>query len=153
MTTNEFTYITYIRTTPEKLWAALTSADSSRQYWIDGIDSDWKPGSMWRRRGGPDNTRVTICGEVLESAPPNRLAMTWTAPNDQSEQRDSATHSRVSFVIEALNDDMVRLTLVHSKLVPGSMIERKITVGWPRVLSSLKSLLETGAALDTWVGY
>ena len=149
MTNTAFTCVTYIRTTPEKLWTAITDPDHSRQYWIDGIDSDWKPGSTWQRRGGDDNTRVTICGKVLDSEPPTHLVMTWATPDDSA---DSATHSRVSFTIEALGD-MVRLTLMHSNLTPGSVIDHKITVGWPRVLSSLKSLLETGSALNTWAGY
>ena len=149
MNTTEFACTTYIRTTPQQLWAALTDPAFTTQYWIDGIESDWKPGSTWQRRGGEDNTRVTLCGEVLVSEPPTRLAMTWANPGDAG---DSSTHSRVSFTLDAI-DNMVRLSLVHSKLVPDSVIERKITVGWPRVLASLKSLLETGTALDTWAGY
>lgn len=149
MSTNEFAYTSYVRTTPAQLWMAITEPAWTKQYWIDGIESDWKPGSAWQRRGGANNTRVTICGEVLESEPPTRLVMTWANPGDAG---NSATHSRVSFTIEPIGD-MVRLTLVHDRLTPGSEIERKIRVGWPRVLSSLKSLLETGSALDTWASY
>jgi uncharacterized protein YndB with AHSA1/START domain len=144
MNTTEFVYTTYIKTTPEKLWKAITTPEFTRQYWVEGIVSDWKKGSTWKH--ATDN--YVMGGEVLESDPPRRLVMTWWEPDDGV---NIARHSRVAFEIDAI-DDMVRLNVIHNNLQPGSVMAGKISVGWPRVLSSLKSLLETGAALDTWAG-
>jgi uncharacterized protein YndB with AHSA1/START domain len=144
MNNTEFVYTTYIKTTPEKLWKAITTPEFTRQYWADGIVSDWKKGSTWKHAAGA----YIMGGEVLESDPPRRLVITWAEPGDGT---NIARHSRVAFEIEAIGD-MVRLNVVHNDLLPGSVMAGKISVGWPRVLSSLKSLLETGAALDTWAG-
>ena len=85
---------------------------------------------------------------MLEAEPPRRLVLTWAAPKDKA-RRDR--HSRVTFEIDPVAD-MVRLTVTHDELEAASEMQRKISEGWPRVLSSLKSLLETGRALDTWAG-
>jgi uncharacterized protein YndB with AHSA1/START domain len=89
-----------------------------------------------------------MVGEVLEARPPRRLVLSWADPQDRM-RKDR--HTRVSFDIEAIAD-MVRLTLTHDDLDAGSEMQRKISQGWPRVLSSLKSLLETGRRLQTWAG-
>ena len=86
---------------------------------------------------------------VLEAQPPRRLVITWADPQDRF-RKDR--HSRVTFEIEPVAD-MVRLTVTHDELEAGSEMHRKISQGWPRVLSSLKSLLETGRALQTWAGH
>jgi Uncharacterized conserved protein len=91
---------------------------------------------------------VSILGEVVEARKPSRLVLTWAAPHEKSLRH---RHSRVSFEIEPVAD-MTRLTVTHDELEPGSDMERKITSGWPRVLSSLKTLLETGKPLKTWAG-
>ena len=85
---------------------------------------------------------------MLEAEPPRRLVITWAEPRDKA-RRDR--HSRVTFEIEPVAD-MVRLTVTHDELEAGSDMHRKIAEGWPRVLSSLKSLLETGRPLKTWAG-
>jgi len=144
----EFVYTIYIKTTPEKLWAAITNAEFSRQYWVHGIISDWKKGSQWRHITNDDNRTVTVAGEVLESVPPKCLVITWANPADEA---DASNPSRVTFEIEPI-EDMVRLTVVHDKLRAGSEMALKIASGWPRVLSSMKSFLETGTALNTWAG-
>ena len=142
---SRFVYVIHIRTTPEKLWDALTKPEFTRQYWGHDNVSDWKPGSAWEHRdAGSGNVR--LIGEVLESRPPHRLVITWVEPKDKA-NRDR--HSRVAFDIEAVGS-MVRLTVTHDELEPGSQMDTSIRVGWPRVLSSLKSLLETGKPLQTW---
>ena len=146
MSNTEFVYTTYIKTTPEKVWAAITHPEFSRQYWMDGIGSDWKKGSKWQQVSGGETPTVTVGGVILESSPPRRLVMTWADPADTS---DISKHSRVTFEIEPI-EGMVRLNVIHGNLKTGSIMAGKISTGWPRVLSSMKSFLETGTALDTW---
>lgn len=143
----QFVYTTYIKTTPARLWEALTNPEFTRQYWVEGIESDWKPGSSWRHNSGND-AEPRLGGTILESDPPHRLVMSWGDPK----RRDAAVaHSRVTFELEAVGD-MVRLNVLHDALEAGAAMTKSVTAGWPRVLSSLKSLLETGKPLDTWVG-
>jgi uncharacterized protein YndB with AHSA1/START domain len=143
---SQFVYVIYIAAPAEQVWKALLDGEFTRQYWEHENVSAWTPGSPWEHRptGGAGN--VTILGEVLEASPPNRLVITWAEPSDRI-RKDR--HSRVTFDIEPVAD-MVRLTVTHEDLESGSEMERRITQGWPRVLSSLKSLLETGRALKTW---
>ena|SRR5579864_1269736 len=142
----KFVYVTYIATTPERVWEALVDGRLTRQYWGHENVSDWKEGSQWQHVADDGKGTVKLVGEVLESHPPRRLVMTWAEPADAA---DKARHSRVAMDIEAVGD-MVRLTITHDELEAGSDMLRGITDGWPRVLSSLKSFLETGKPLKTW---
>ena len=143
-----FVYAIYIAAPPETVWRALLDGEFTRQYWGHDNVSDWKPGSPWEHRRDDAAHTLDLLGEVLEAQPPRRLVITWADPADRARR---ARHSRVTFDIEPL-PDMVRLTITHDELEAGSEMERKISQGWPRVLSSLKSLLETGRALHTWAG-
>jgi uncharacterized protein YndB with AHSA1/START domain len=143
-----FVYVIYIAATADAVWKALLDGEFTRQYWDHENVSDWVPGSSWEHRRANDPRTVTILGEVLEASPPRRLVITWGEPADR---RRKDRHSRVTFDIEPVAD-MVRLTITHDDLEAGSEMARKITDGWPRVLSSLKSLLETGRPLKTWSG-
>ncbi len=146
MARSTFVYVIYIAARPEMVWKALLDGEFTRQYWGHENVSDWKPGSRWEhRRHDPERT-VVLLGQVLEADPPRRLVMTWADPSLREKPK---LHSRVTFEIEPVGD-MARLTVTHDELETGSDMHRKITQGWPRVLSSLKSLLETGKALDTW---
>jgi uncharacterized protein YndB with AHSA1/START domain len=147
MTTTEFHYTTYIKSTPERVWAALITPEFTRQYWGKANVSDWKPGSRWEHRPAAGAPLVT--GIVRECIPPTRLVLTWAAPGDHD---DATKHSRVTFTIEAIKD-MVQLHVAHDQLVAGSDMAKGISGGWPRVLSSLKTFLETGAPLDTFAGH
>ena len=89
-----------------------------------------------------------VCGQVVESIPSKRLVITWMFPKDSD---DKTKHTRAIFEIEP-NETMTRLTVSHDELEEGSEMLQGITAGWPRVLSSLKTLLETGQPLDTWAG-
>ena len=142
MNSPDFVYTTYIKTTPEKVWEAITNPEFARQYWVHVNVSDWKKGSKWQHVSEKDNS-ILVTGEVLESVPPKLLVLSWASPSDLSDQ------SRVTFEIEAI-EDMVRLNVVHGDFIAGSTMATKVIAGWPRVLSSLKSMLETGKALDTW---
>ena len=144
----KFVYVIYIDTTPEKAWSALLEWDMTRQYWLHDNVSDWKVGSRWEHRRTTGTPQVDIVGRVVEVAAPRRLVITWAFPQDEGHP---SRHTRVTFDIEQV-ESLVRLTVTHADLEPGSEMERGITIGWPRVLSSLKTLLETGCPLDTWAG-
>jgi uncharacterized protein YndB with AHSA1/START domain len=104
-------------------------------------------GSPWQHRK-QDGSQVEMVGQVLEIGPPRRLVLTWVLPEDNG---NKAKTSRVTFEIEPVKT-MVRLTVTHDELEEGSKMDRGIREGWPRVLSSMKSFLETGRPLDTWAG-
>lgn len=145
MKSPEFVYTTFIKTTPEKLWSALTNPEFTKQYWGGGMNmSDWKKGSTWKHLG-QDQRTVKITGQVVESFPPNRLVLTWADPGDPADV------STVTFEIENLGS-MMSLKVTHGAFKAGSSMSEKVSWGWPRVLSSLKTYLETGAGLDVWAG-
>lgn len=146
MNKSKFVYVTYISTTPERAWNALIDGELTRQYWGHENVSDWKPGSPWKHQRCDEARTVVLVGEVVECTPPRRLVLTWAAPADAA---NKAKHTRVTFEIEPI-EEMVRLTVTHDELEAASEMLRSITEGWPRVLSSLKSLLETGRPLRTW---
>lgn len=148
MAKSSFTYVTYIATDPTTVWDALLDGEFTRQYWGHENVSDWTPGSGWEHRRNDPTRSVALLGKVLEADKPHRLVLTWVSPEDKD---NKARHSRVAFDIELVGN-MVRLTVTHDGLETGSDMQRKVSQGWPRVLSSLKSLLETGRALDTWAG-
>jgi len=148
MSKAQFVYVTYVAATPERVFAALTDAEFTRQYWEAENVSDWNVGSAWEHRRTDASRTVAMVGKVLENAPPRRLVLTWAAPADAA---NPAKHSRVTFELEPVAD-MVRLTVTHAELEPDSEMLRGISHGWPRVLSSLKTLLETGRPLPTWAG-
>ena len=143
----EFVYVTYISTSPEKLWNALIDAKMTEKYWQHENVSDWKPGSKWEHRRSNRERTLKLVGKVIESSPPRRLVLTWAFPADETHEEK---HSRVTFEIEPIGD-VVRLTVTHDRLEPGSEMLQRITMGWPKVLSSLKSLLEVGRPLpELW---
>ena len=138
MSTQEFHYTTYIRTTPENLWNAISTPEFTKQWWGEGISFDANKGSKW----GYNNEKTGGCsmtGEITESQHPKRLVFTW------GESKSNAKISSVTFEIEKV-DDMVRLNVSHVEL--DADMAGRISQGWPRVLSSLKSLLESGKALN-----
>jgi uncharacterized protein YndB with AHSA1/START domain len=138
---NDYVYTTYIRTTPEKVWQAITNPEFTRQFWGGQVNvSDWKKGSKWEHRDAGSNA-LRLTGEVLESKPPKSLVVSWTDPENAKDT------SRCTYDIEAVHD-MVRLTVTHGNFAPGYNMREKISGGWPLVLSSMKSFLETGKAVD-----
>ncbi|MDB5516620.1 MAG: hypothetical protein JWQ17_3378 [Tardiphaga sp.] len=146
MSKPEFVYVTYIETTPEKLWEALTHSEFSRRYWWDTqVKSDWKVGSPfaleWRGK-------VTDTGVIIESDRPRRLSYTWS---NASEEFRNERPSRVTFVLEP-HGPLVKLTLTHDDFEDGSRMLQGVSKGWPAIMSSLKSMLESGRALDVPLG-
>jgi uncharacterized protein YndB with AHSA1/START domain len=141
-----FVYVTYIRSTPEKVFEAITRPEITRRYWGHENVSDWKPGATWQHVRANEQRTVNIVGKVVEVVPPTRLVITWANP---AQADDPASYSRVTFTVEPY-DGMVRLTVAHNELEAGSGMAKGIQRGWPIVLSSLKSLLETGEAIDVF---
>jgi uncharacterized protein YndB with AHSA1/START domain len=139
----EFVYVVYIASTQEKIWDALTNAKMTTQYWQHDNISDWKPGSRWEHRESAGERKLRLVGKVVESVPPKRLVLTWADPSDEAREEK---HSRVTFELEPVRG-VIRLTVTHDLLEPGSNMLEGITAGWPKVLSSLKSLLESGQPL------
>lgn len=141
-----FVYVTYIRSTPDKVFEAITRPDIARRYWGHENVSDWQAGSDWQHVRADEQRTVQLVGKVVEVSPPSRLVITWA---NASQADDPQAYSRVSFDI-APYQDMVRLTVSHDELQAGSGMAKGIQQGWPIVLSSLKSLLETGEGLDVF---
>ena len=153
MTKPEFVYVTYIRTTPEELWRGLTEPAFTRRYWGLTFDTDWQPGSAmtWEKPGVAQDDPEQV---VLEADPYRRLAYGWHAYTPEwnrsigmsDEVRDAIAaepRSRVSFDLEP-QGELVKLTVVHDNFEDGSRMAEMVSGGWPKVLSSLKTLLETG---------
>ncbi len=147
----DYVYVTYIETTPRKLWQALTDTDLMREWWVDPVAgcprmnvSDWKPGSRWAHARADGTGTVDIVGKVVENTPPSRLVLTWARPGDAE---DDSKHSRVAFDLEPYGDGLVKLTLTHDLLESDPAMLSGISGGWPKVPSNLKTLLETGHAL------
>ncbi|SAL80644.1 hypothetical protein AWB68_05903 [Caballeronia choica] len=140
-----FVYVTFIRTTPERLWLALTSPEFTKQYWF-GVhhDTDWKVGSSWQMVF-PDG-RIADTGEIAESDPPRRLVLKWR--NEFRPELKAEGYSRCVIEIEQ-EDGAVKLTITHSIDRDGSQLIGAVSGGWPRILANLKSLLETGEVLFT----
>ena len=135
MARTEFIYVTYIRTTREKLWEALTSSEFTKQYWAQ-LESDWRPGKLTFAEG-----RTADAGEVLESDPPRRLVLKWR--NEFRPELKSEGYSQCTIELEPVGE-AVKLTITHEMDHPGSKFIEAVSGGWPRILSNLKSLLETG---------
>jgi uncharacterized protein YndB with AHSA1/START domain len=137
---SRFVYVTYIRTTPEELWAALTKPEFIKQYWFGvNIETDWKAGSPWKM-SYPDGL-VTDEGEVAESDPPRRLALRWR----HKWKPELAAEGQAFCVIELEPvEGAVKLTINHSVAQKDSKLIEAVGGGWPRILANLKSLLETG---------
>jgi uncharacterized protein YndB with AHSA1/START domain len=140
----KFVYVTYIRTTPEKLWQALTEPEFTRQIWCETWqECEWKPGASWRLMI-PDG-RVGDSGEVLEIEPQKRLVLKWR--NEFKPELREEGYTRFTLEIEP-QGTCVKLTVIHESEKPGSKMIESVSNGWPMILASLKSLLETGEALE-----
>ena len=138
----EFVYVTYIETTPEKLWEALTSSEFSKRYWFNTeLKTDWKIRSPFALV--MDGTTTDV-GEVLEFDRPRRLSYTFHHVLSEAARKERPT--KVVFVLEP-HGKIVKLTLTHEDFEAGSALLNGISKGWPAILAGLKTLLETGTAL------
>ena len=145
MSKPKFVYVTYIQSTPEQVFNALTDPEMTRDYWVRHRNaSDWKVGSKWEHQDYDNASTVDIAGEVVERTPPTKLVITWAAPADIG---NAAKTSRVTFLVEP-SMGAVRLTVTHDELEPDSEMAKGVAAGWPMVLSSMKTLLESGAPME-----
>jgi len=135
-----FVYVTYIRTTPERLWSALTSADFMKEYWFGmHIKTEWKVGAPWQMLFA--DGRVADTGEIVELDPPKRLVLKWR--NEFRPELKAEGYARCVIELEPVSD-AVKLTITHTMDRADSKFIEAVSGGWPRLLSNLKSLLETG---------
>lgn len=135
-----FAYVTFIRTTPEQLWSALTEPVFMQQYWFGmHLETDWKLGSAWKLVF-PDG-RLADAGEIVEIDPPKRLVLKWR--NEWKPELNAEGYSQCSFEIEPL-DGAVKFSVLHAMEIAESKLIQAVSGGWPRIISNLKSLLETG---------
>ena len=144
MSNDKFVYVTYIRTTPEKLWDALTKPEFQRVYWFGTTcESGWTAGSPWKMTLASG----TVCdmGEILESDPPRHLVIKWR--HEMRPELKAEGYSRCTFAIETKGDG-TKLTIRHEIDVEHSKLIEAVSGGWPRILSNLKSLLENGKPIE-----
>ena len=138
-----FVYVIYIRTTPEKLWSALTDAEYMKQYWFGThCESRWTAGSSWQMVSG--ERQITDAGEIVEADPPRRLVIRWQ--HQSKPELMAEGESRCTMELEP-SGTAVKLSITHTiEREPSKFIEA-VSGGWPKILSNLKSLLETGTTV------
>ena len=143
MNKSSFVYVTYIRTTPEKLWDALTGPEFIEQFWFGyRHETEWRKGAPWKMIRA-DGT-VTDAGEILEVDPPRRLVIKWR--NEFRPELKADGFTRCTIEAER-RGELMKLTITHEADKPEHKLIGAVSQGWPQVLASLKSLLETGTAL------
>jgi uncharacterized protein YndB with AHSA1/START domain len=144
MARSTFVYVTYIRTTPEKLWSALThDVEFMKQYWFGThCDSQWTPGSSWKMVS-PDGS-VTDAGKIVEAEPPRRLVIRWQ--HQKKPELKAEGESLCAIELEP-SGEAVKLSITHTIEREPSTLIAAVSGGWPKILSNLKSLLETGSAV------
>ena len=143
---SSFIYVTYIRTTPDKLWSALTNPEFIRQYWL-GVhaEAEWKSGGAWKLVL-PDG-RIADTGEIVTFEPEKLLVIRWH--HELMPELKAEGASLCTMEIEPVAADAVKLTVTHSMEREGAKFIGAVSTGWPQILSNLKSLLETGAVITT----
>ena len=141
MARSSFVYVTYIRTTQEKLWEALTRGDFMKQYWFGmHCESGFVTRSSWKLVSSEGE--VYDSGEIVEADPPRRLVIRWTHQRKPELKAEGA--SLCTMVLEPAGS-AVKLSITHSIERDPSQLIEAVSGGWPKILSNLKSLLETGA--------
>ena len=140
---SEFVYVTFIRTTPEKLWRALLEPEFTRRYWFGTVqECEWKPGSPWKIKF--TDGRVGDSGEVVEIDPPRKLVLMWR--QELFPELTAEGYSRMTYELEP-HGETVKLTLTHEMDKKESKFIKAVANGWPMILASLKSMLETGESI------
>ena len=144
MAESRFLYVTYIRASAEKVWGALTDPAMNKVFWSGyHQESSWKVGADFAIVGPEGNAWDT--GKVLAFDPPRHFQVTWLHQHDEAMKAEG--ESTCSFDLDALTPEMTKLTVTHTMAVAESKLIGAVSTGWPMIMSSLKSLLETGRAL------
>jgi uncharacterized protein YndB with AHSA1/START domain len=142
MSASKFIYVIYIRTTPEKLWEALTKPEFTRRYWVGTHqDSTFEAGAAWKLMI-PDG-RIGDMGKVLEADRPRKLVLSWR--NEFLPEVSKEGFSRCTYELAPMGE-VVKLTVLHEIDLPESKLIENVSKGWPMILCSLKTMLETGEA-------
>jgi len=142
---NSFVYVTFIRTTPEKLWSALTDPNQMKEYWFGmQIKTEWKAGAEWQMLF-PDG-RVADAGEIAAIERPKRIQLKWR--NEFRPELKAEGYSLCTIDLEPYGSS-VRLSIMHTIERANSKFIQAVSGGWPKILSNLKSLLETGQLVLT----
>jgi uncharacterized protein YndB with AHSA1/START domain len=140
MTESRFVYVTYINTTPRKLWDAMMSPEFMKQYFFGvTFDTDWKPGSDWRMIHTDGD--VTDAGQIIEFNPPSKLELSWR--HEMSPEAKAEGYGRCRMEVEPAGE-AAKLTITHWSEVENSRMIAAVSGGWPQIISNLKSLIETG---------
>ena len=140
MARSTFVYVTYIRTTPEKLWSALTDAEYMKQYWFGThCESQWTAGSSWKMVSAG---QITDAGEIVEAEPPRRLVIRWQ--HHKKPEIEAEGESQCTIELEPI-ETVVKLSITHTIERDPSKFIAAVSGGWPKIISNLKSLLETGS--------
>ncbi len=144
MTRSSFIYVTYIRTTPERLWSALTDdVEFMKRYWFGThCESEWTTGSSWKMVY-PDGS-ITDAGVIVEADPPRRLVIRWQ--NQFKPELRAEGESLCTMELEPIGM-AVKLSITHTIEREPSNLITAVSGGWPKIISNLKSLLETGATV------
>ena len=143
MARSTFVYVAYIRTTPETLWSALTDGGFMEQYWFGmHCESEWTPGSPWKLVSG--DGEVLDAGEIVEADPPRRLVIRWQHQHKPELKAEGA--SQCTMELEP-SGPSVKLSITHTIARDPSKLIAAVSGGWPKIISNLKSLLETGAPI------
>jgi uncharacterized protein YndB with AHSA1/START domain len=144
MTRSTFVYVIYIRTTPERLWSALTDdVEFMKQYWFGNhSESQWTAGSAWRIVSGDGHILDT--GEIVEAEPPRRLVIRWRNQSKPELKAEGESHCTIEL---EPSGTAVKLSITHSIEREPSQFIAAVSGGWPKVISNLKSLLETGSTV------
>jgi uncharacterized protein YndB with AHSA1/START domain len=141
MARSTFVYVTYIRTTPEELWSALTDVAFMKQYWFGNhCESGWTAGSSWKNVSA--DGQILDAGEIVEAEPPRRLVIRWQNQNRPELNAEGA--SQCTMELERTGT-AVKLSITHTIERDPSKFIAAVSGGWPKVISNLKSLLETGS--------
>ncbi len=145
MARSTFVYVTYIRTTLEKLWSALTDEEFMKQYWFGmHCESQWTAGSSWKMVSG--DGRIFDDGEIIESEPPKRLVIRWQ--HQITPELRAEGESRCTMELES-SGEAVKLSITHTIEREPSKLIAAVSGGWPKIIANLKSLLETGSIVLT----
>jgi uncharacterized protein YndB with AHSA1/START domain len=140
-TQSRFVYVTYIRTTPEKLWSALTDEEFMKQYWFGThCESQWTKGSSWKMVSG--NGQMLDSGEIVEAVPQQRLVIRWE--HQSKPELKAEGESRCTIELEPFGT-AIKLSITHTIEREQSKLIEAVSGGWPKIMSNLKSILETGS--------